>query len=379
MSETKQEGDFKIKSKPKMKKFNNNAGEATKVDLSKPLEQTPKVVIPSAEPTKVVVEKAKEEFKPIVEEVIEEVVEKVVEAEEEPTIIGEVKTKDFEPEELTPQTALLPENIEKLVSFMNETGGNIEDYVRLNADYSTIDDNTLLREYYKKSKPHLDSDEISFLMEDKFSYDEDIDDERDIRFKKLAIKEEIAEARGFLEQTKSKYYDEIKLRPGVTQKQQKANDFFDRFNKDQELAQQQHLDFKSKTNKYFSDDFKGFDFNVSGRKFKYGVQDPGKVAEDQSNINNFVGKFLDDKGNVKDEKGYHKALYMASNADTIINHFYEQGRSDATKQIVTSSKNPSTTVRQPAHNSGFVNGIKAKVISNDGQDSSKLQIKRIKI
>ena len=204
MSETKQEGDFKIKSKPKMKKFNNNAGEATKVDLSKPLEQTPKVVIPSAEPTKVVVEKAKEEFKPIVEEVIEEVVEKVVEAEEEPTIIGEVKTKDFEPEELTPQTALLPENIEKLVSFMNETGGNIEDYVRLNADYSTIDDNTLLREYYKKSKPHLDSDEISFLMEDKFSYDEDIDDERDIRFKKLAIKEEIAEARGLLEQTNRK-------------------------------------------------------------------------------------------------------------------------------------------------------------------------------
>ena len=379
MSETKQEGDFKIKSKPKMKKFNNNAGEATKVDLSKPLEQTPKVVIPSAEPTKVVVEKAKEEFKPIVEEVIEEVVEKVVEAEEEPTIIGEVKTKDFEPEELTPQTALLPENIEKLVSFMNETGGNIEDYVRLNADYSTIDDNTLLREYYKKSKPHLDSDEISFLMEDKFSYDEDIDDERDIRFKKLAIKEEIAEARGFLEQTKSKYYDEIKLRPGVTQKQQKANDFFDRFNKDQELAQQQHLDFKSKTNKYFSDDFKGFDFNVSGRKFKYGVQDPGKVAEDQSNINNFVGKFLDKKGNVTDEKGYHKALYMASNADTIINHFYEQGKSDATKQIVSSSKNPSLDVRQPAQKSGFVNGIKAKVLGQDGRDSSKLSIKRIKI
>ncbi len=379
MSETKQEGDFKIKSKPKMKKFNNNAGEATKVDLSKPLEQTPKVVIPSAEPTKVVVEKAKEEFKPIVEEVIEEVVEKVVEAEEEPTIIGEVKTKDFEPEELTPQTALLPENIEKLVSFMNETGGNIEDYVRLNADYSTIDENTLLREYYKKSKPHLDSDEISFLMEDKFSYDEDIDDERDIRFKKLAIKEEIAEARGFLEQTKSKYYDEIKLRPGVTQKQQKANDFFDRFNKDQELAQQQHLDFKSKTNKYFSDDFKGFDFNVSGRKFKYGVQDPGKVAEDQSNINNFVGKFLDKKGNVTDEKGYHKALYMASNADTIINHFYEQGKSDATKQIVSSSKNPSLDVRQPAQKSGFVNGIKAKVLGQDGRDSSKLSIKRIKI
>jgi len=377
MSETKQEGDFKIKSKPKMKKFNKNAGEPTKVDLSKPVEETTKVVIPSDEPTKVVVE---EEVKPILEEIVEEVVvEKAEELEEEPTMIGEVQNTEFEPEEITAETAVLPENIEKLVSFMNETGGNIEDYVRLNADYSSVDDNTLLKEYYKKSKPHLDADEISFLMEDKFSYDEDIDDERDVRFKKLAIKEEIAEAKNFLEQTKSKYYDEIKLRPGVTQKQQKATDFFDRYNQDQKVAEQQHSDFKSKTNKYFSDDFKGFDFNVSGKKFRYGVQDPGKVAEDQSNINNFVGKFLDKKGNVTDEKGYHKALYMASNADTIINHFYEQGKSDATKQIVSSSKNPSLDVRQPAQKSGFVNGIKAKVLGQDGRDSSKLSIKRIKI
>ena len=377
MSETKQEGDFKIKSKPKMKKFNKNPGEPIKVDLSKPVEETTKVVIPSDEPTKVVVE---EEVKPILEEIVEEVVvEKAEELEEEPTMVGEVQTTEFEPEEITAETAVLPENIEKLVSFMNETGGNIEDYVRLNADYSSVDDNTLLKEYYKKSKPHLDADEISFLMEDKFSYDEELDDERDVRFKKLAIKEEIAEAKNFLEQTKSKYYDEIKLRPGVTQKQQKATDFFDRYNQDQKVAEQQHSDFKSKTNKYFSDNFKGFDFNVSGKKFRYGVQDPGKVAEDQSNINNFVGKFLDKKGNVTDEKGYHKALYMASNADTIINHFYEQGKSDATKQIVSSSKNPSLDVRQPAQKSGFVNGIKAKVLGQDGRDSSKLSIKRIKI
>ena len=380
MSETKQEGDFKIKSKPKMKKFNKNSGEPIKVDLSKPVEETTKVVIPSDEPTTVVVEEVKEEVKPILEEIVEEVVvEKAEELEEEPTMIGEVQTTEFEPEEITAETAVLPENIEKLVSFMNETGGNIEDYVRLNADYSSVDDNTLLKEYYKKSKPHLDADEISFLMEDKFSYDEELDDERDVRFKKLAIKEEIAEAKNFLEQTKSKYYDEIKLRPGVTQKQQKATDFFDRYNQDQKVAEQQHSDFKSKTNKYFSDNFKGFDFNVSGKKFRYGVQDPGKVAEDQSNINNFVGKFLDKKGNVTDEKGYHKALYMASNADIIINHFYEQGKSDATKQIVSSSKNPSLDVRQPAQKSGFVNGIKAKVLGQDGRDSSKLSIKRIKI
>jgi phage host-nuclease inhibitor protein Gam len=375
MSEVKQEGDFKIKSKPKMKKFNKNSGEVTKVDLSKPTQEVAKVVIPNEEVAKVVLQEPLEEIKPVLEEIAEE----IKEVEDEPTMIGETKTKDFEPEEITAETALLPENIEKLVSFMRDTGGNIEDYVRLNADYSTVDETVLLKEYYRKSKPHLNEDEISFLMEDKFSYDEDIDDDRDIRFKKLAIKEEVAQARSFLEQTKSKYYDEIKLRPGVTQKQQKAIDFFDRYNQDQKVAEQQHSDFKSKTNKYFSDDFKGFDFDVSGKKFRYGVQDPGKVAEDQSNINNFVRKFLDDKGNVTDEKGYHKALYMASNADTIINHFYEQGKSDATKQIITSSKNPSLDVRQPAQNSGFINGIKATVLSQDGRDSSKLSIKKIKI
>ena len=375
MSEVKQEGYFKIKSKPKMKKFNKNSGEVTKVDLSKPTQEVAKVVIPNEEVAKVVLQEPLEEIKPVLEEIAEE----IKEVEDEPTMIGETKTKDFEPEEITAETALLPENIEKLVSFMRDTGGNIEDYVRLNADYSTVDETVLLKEYYRKSKPHLNEDEISFLMEDKFSYDEDIDDDRDIRFKKLAIKEEVAQARSFLEQTKSKYYDEIKLRPGVTQKQQKAIDFFDRYNQDQKVAEQQHSDFKSKTNKYFSDDFKGFDFDVSGKKFRYGVQDPGKVAEDQSNINNFVRKFLDDKGNVTDEKGYHKALYMASNADTIINHFYEQGKSDATKQIITSSKNPSLDVRQPAQNSGFINGIKATVLSQDGRDSSKLSIKKIKI
>lgn len=395
MSESVQEGDFKIKSKPKMKNLGDSNTEVKKVNLSEPTkvsldelkkDEPTKVVISSEEPKKeVLTNTTKEEFTNI-QEVVDEtpVTNSIVKEDVEPTLIGEelVKefvNKEFVNKELTKETALLPDNIEKLVSFMRETGGDIEDYVRLNADYSSASDDVLLREYYKKTKPHLDSSEISFLMEDKFSYDEDIDDDRDIRLKKLAIKEEVANARNFLEQTKSKYYDEIKLRPGVTQEQKKATEFFNRYNQDQKEAEQKHLDFKSKTNKYFSDDFKGFDFDVSGKKFRYGVQDPGKLAEDQSNINNFVGKFLDDKGNVTDAKGYHKALYMASNADTIINHFYEQGKSDATKEIISSSKNPSTQARQVAQSDGFVNGIKVKVLGQTGNDSSRLTIKKIKI
>ena len=386
MSEVKQEGDFKIKSKPKMKDLGKTKSEVKKVDLSKKTEEPTKVLIKKEEENakqdeieSSVQEQAEEQIETQNQTIqeIEEVEETAVE--QEPTLIGEKQLETYVEEEPAPEQVSLPENIEKLVSFMNETGGNIEDYVRLNSDYSSVNDDTLLREYYKKSKPHLNSEEISFLIEDKFSYDEDLDDERDIRFKKLAIKEEVAQARGFLEQTKSKYYDEIKLRPGVTREQKTATDFFNRYNQDQKIAEQQHSEFKSNTKKYFTEDFKGFDFEVSGKKFRYGVQDPSKLAEDQSNINNFVGKFLDDKGNVTDTKGYHKALYMASNAETIINHFYEQGKSDATKEIISSSKNPSADVRQPAQNSGFVNGIKAKVLSPKGNDFSKLKIKKIKI
>jgi hypothetical protein len=266
-----------------------------------------------------------------------------------------------------------PENIEKLVAFMEETGGTVEDYVRLNADYSNVDNNTLLREYYKKSKPYLDNSEINLLIEDNFQYDEDIDDERDIRRKKLAFKEEVAKARDFLEQTKSKYYDEIKLRPGVTQEQQKAMDFFNRYNEEQSMRVKQHEAFKNQTKQMFSNEFKGFDFNLGDKKFRYGIQNPSQVAETQSDINNIVGKFLDKNGNVTDPAGYHKAMYAAMNADKLASHFYEQGKADATKEIVASSKNPSSAEPRKAPENVYINGLKVKAVS--GQDSSRLKIK----
>ena len=370
MSEVKQEGDFKIKSKKTSpKKLGNQSNEAIKVNIDEvkqPVaEEVAKVVIPEVK-----------------EDVVDDPVVVVNDTQIDATPDGIIEIVDEEPakepekviEQQIQQVAeqrTLPENIDKLVTFMEETGGSVEDYVRLNADYSSVDDKTLLKEYYKQTKPYLESDDVSLLLED-YDYDEDLDEERDIRKKKIAFKEEVGKAKSFLENTKSKYYDEIKLRPGVTQEQQKATEFFNRYQEDQKIAEQQHSDFKSKTNDYFTNEFKGFDFNVGKKKFRYGLQDPNKVAENQSSINNFVGKFLDDSGNIKDTKGYHKAIYIASNADKIINHFYEQGRTDATKEIVSSSKNPSTEPRQTS-SSEFVNGIKIKSIS--GPDSSKLRIK----
>ena len=405
MSETvKQEGDFKIKkSKRKMKNL-NKTDEVIKVDLSKPQdevkqeeEEVTKVVIPSEpkvennadteqETTDVVADKPTE----VVQEVGEQVSprESTVQAEdskeEPPVLLQEITEENVEEvKQKVKETEItgkpLPENIEKLVSFMEETGGTIEDYVRLNADYSNVDDNTLLREYYKQTKPHLDSEEVNFLMEDSFSFDEELEEEREIRKKKLAMKEEIAKAKNFLESAKSKYYDDIKLRPGVTQEQQKAMEFFDRYTKEQETASKQHNDFVEQTKDYFNSDFKGFDFNVGQKKFRYGVQDPSKLADKQSNITNLVGKFFDSEGKVKDSKGYHKAIYAAENVDTIANHFYEQGKADAIREVVDGSKNPSVDSRPVAQTDGFKNGIKAKVISDNFNSSSKLSIKKIKI
>ena len=395
MSEqVKQEGTFKIKKRPKklvksdkpikvdLSKINEpkkeekdavQVGETKEVVMAKQAGDSPQVDKQVSEPSEV--PETKEEKEPIIQEIIEE--EKPIEekVEEEIQEIGEkLEEKVITPTpEESREIAKLPENIEKVVDFMKETGGTLEDYVRLNADYSNIDNDTLLREYYKQAKSHLDAEEVNFMIEDNFSFDEEVDEERDIRKKKLAYKEEVAKARQHLEGLKSQYYEEIKLRPGVTQDQQKAMDFFNRYNEEQNTAQQQHEDFKSNTKKYFTDEFKGFDFQVGEKKFRYGVKNPNDVATKQSNITNTIKKFLDDKGNVSDVKGYHKAMYAADNIDSIAKHFYEQGKSDATKDLVAKSKNITEEVRPAPAGDVFVGGLKVRAIS--GIDSSKLKIK----
>ena len=286
----------------------------------------------------------------------------------------EVKKEVKEEVKTVEQPAVdLPENVEKLVNFMRDTGGTVEDYVRLNADYSNVDETVLLKEYYKKNKPHLDNEDVNLILED-FTWDEDIHEEKEIRKKKLAFKEEVAKAKTYLDDLKSKYYDEIKLRPGVTQEQQKAMDFFNRYNKQQEQAEQLHEAFKRKTKELFSDDFKGFDIKVGDKRYKYNVQNRDKIAENQSNINNLIGKFLDADGNVKDTAGYHKAMYAAENVDRIASHFYEQGKADAVKDVVNKSKNLSDVkAREGKTGDVFVGGFKVKSIS--GADSTKLKIK----
>ena len=383
--EVKEEGSFKVKKKPGRPRKLVSQDETLKVNLDKKEEDA----VEEQETNEVLVrdgsEASEEVSKENVEEKVEEPTGESKKEEEEVITINEITDEEvleqpvIEEPKAELQQRQLPENIEKLVQFMEETGGTIEDYVRINADYSNVDETALLREYYKRTKPHLDTDEISFIMEDNFSYDEEVDEERDIRKKKLAYKEEIAKARNFLEETKKKYYDEIKLRPGVTQDQQKAMDFFNRYNEEQKVVQERHGRFKQNTDNFFNKEFKGFNFDVGDKKFRYKVNNTESVANNQSDLTNLIGKFLNEKGEVKDYAGYHKAIYAADNVDTIASHFYEQGKSDAIKQMTAKSKNISEDTRQTAASAGdvFINGLKVRAIS--GANSSKLKIKTKKI
>ena len=392
MSETKtnepvkQEGEFKVKKKTP-KKLTNVSEETVKVNLKEPLiELEPdvkKVTIPKQEEDAIQIGETEEVSVDEASGDSAEVGEPIQESNEDVEGFSPIKkvTED-KVTEVQVEKAIqdekilgkaLPENIEKLVSFMEETGGTIEDYARLNADYSQVDDVTLLKEYYKKEKPYLEGEDIDLILED-FVYDEDVDEEKDMRKKKIAFKEEVAKAKGYLEETKSKYYDEIKLKSNATQDQQKAMDFFNRYNKQQEQAKQQHAQFQESTKSLFNNDFEGFDIKVGEKNYKYNIQNRDKVAENQSNINNLVGKFLDTDGNVTDTKGYHKAMYAAENVDKIAAHFYEQGKADAVKDVVNSSKNLSGTKARSTQGEVFINGLKVKAIS--GADSTKLKIKK---
>lgn len=368
--ETIQEGEFKVKKRTTPKKL-NNADEVIKVDLT----NQPK----EAEVVKVVIPSEKQEIVENPEVIIENTTNPVIEiTEEEEKIIAKevVKAEEQISDSISKyetQGKKLPENVEKLISFMEETGGTVEDYVRLNVDYSNIKEEVLLKEYYKKTKPYLSNEEIDFTIEDSFYYDEDLEEDRDIKKKKLAFKEEVQKAREFLDGVKGKYYDEIKVRQDISPEKKEAMDFFNRYKKDQDKAKTIHEKFKLETKSLFNNEFKGFEFGIGEKKFRYAVTNTDQVAENQSDISNFVGKFLDKEGNVTDTAGYHKALYSAMNADKIAQHFYEQGKADAVKEVISSSKNPSGSQPRQAPSDVFINGLRVKSVS--GYDSSKLRIK----
>ena len=376
---------LKVKKKPKIKKFSQQ-DDIVKLDLTKKPEE-------DADRKQETTDVVSDQQAQVVEEVVEEVPQEQTTVQDEATPVVEEVTEEEQKEiEQTKEEVVkaveeaeatgkpLPENIEKLMTFMEETGGDLEDYVKLNRDVNKLDDQDVLYEYYKNTRPHLNAEEINFLMNDEFKYDEETDEERTIKRKKLALKEQVASARAYLDGQKSKYYEEIKAGSKLTPDQQKAVDFFNRYNKESEqsekVAKQQRDAFKLKTDNVFNKNFKGFEYNVGDKKFRFNVKDAEQVKANQSDISNFAKKFLDEKNTIKDAKGYHKGLFTAMNADAVAKHFYEQGKAAAIKNSVAKSKNINTDPRK-AHGETKVGGYRVRVLGEDSNDF-KFKIKNNK-
>ena len=367
----------------------------TKVDLNKPIEPKEKIQNETTETTEVAEDNTNNEGVVRVDEDTtttekQEEVQPEAETQETPVLeeVTEEEVKE-QTEELTEQVEeavaeaqqtgqAIPENLQKVVDFMEETGGTLEDYVRLNQDFSSYDDMTILREYYRQTKSHLTDDEVSFLIEDSFAYDEEEDEAREIKKKKIALKEQVANAKSHLDGQKSKYYEEIKAGSRLTPEQQKAVNFFNRYNKEseetQKIAKKQTDNFLNKTNQVFNDKFKGFEYNIGDKRYRFNVKNAGEVKSSQSDINNFIKKFLNENNEMSDAKGYHKSLFTAMNADAIVNHFYEQGKADAIKDSVAKAKNVSMDPRQSFSNDN-TSGPKVRVLNDDTSPTFKFKIK----
>jgi len=374
-----------IKVKPKKEK--QLTGNETKGNVTKVKEKMKmKPVVEEETITKVDLNK------PPIEEDKEEKIEEVVVAEEKQEtteeVLEEIKDKEEKIEDIATeaQHAIqesvetgepLPEGIQKLVDFMDETGGDLNDYVKLNQDYSDMDNHSLLQEYYKQTKPHLTTEEVDFLMEDQFSFDEETDESRDIKRKKLALKEQVANAKTHLEETKSKYYKEIKSGSKLTTEQQEAINFYQKSIEYEQYEEKAKTNFLNRTNKFFGDQFKGFEYNVGDKNYRFKVNDADKVRDTQSDINNFIGKFLDKDRQMSDEAGYHKSLFTAMNPDAVAKHFYEQGKADALKDSIAKSKNVDMTPRQELNESTNSDGLKFKVLGDNTADF-KFKIKNKK-
>ena len=304
-----------------------------------------------------------------------ELIEQVVEEQPEKKVVQETVQETIQQKDQPEKEIEYPEDIQKLISFMEETNGTLEDYVNLNKDYSNSKPTDLVYEYYRKTKPHLDESDISFMVQNKFGYDEEVAEDQEIKAKQLAFKEEVYNAQKYFESSKKEYYADLKLRKqnDIPEEYEKAFEYYKQQQSEKDDWTKQQEVFLEKTEKVFNDDFKGFDFQVEDKKFRFKIDNKQKVKEYQSDLKNFINEFVNEDGTLGDASSYHKALFAGRNADKIASHFYEQGRADAIKSQVKESKNIDMSPRTDNSVITTDSGDKIRVVS--GNSSDKLRIK----
>ena len=271
----------------------------------------------------------------------------------------------------------LPEDVSTFLKYKKETGRGIDDFVKLNKDYDKEDPTKLLAQYYKETNPEYDDEDVQSELE-KFSYDEDFDDPKDIKSKERAKKKELAEAKKYFNNLKEQYKVPLESRESVVPKEDIEDYEAYKSNRITTAAQQEEnvkrsKFFAEKTNELFSDKFEGFGFNVDeSNTVKFKPAEANVLKEKQLNISDFIGGFLDDNGYIKDAEAFHRAISVAQDPDKFAKFFYEKGKADGVTSISKDSKNIDM-VRQAPVTSTDKHGIQVKVVESGFSDGLKFK------
>lgn len=374
-----------------------------KVDLSKPPVKEEEAKVQEPETTEA--EPQNEEVAEVKEENTVEQKEEVVVEEQQPEST-ETEPKEEKPQELTKEDIIndyltdryqinakeledvlsnneevldLPEEVEKYLQYKEQTNRGLRDFVKANEDVSEYEDQALLREYYMQTNPELDDNDISYLINEKYEVDENVDTESDRKRKSLEKKQELHRAKEYFNNMREKYKAPLESSmDAFPDDVKKAVEFYQQYNDEaanqEKLSNEQRKVFEQKTSSFFNDKFKGFEYNLGEKTVTYKPKSVTEVAENQSDLNNFIQRFVDEKGFLKDANKYHQSLHMAMNPEAYAKFFYEQGKADAVNEVVKDGKNIDMNVRTNVDSSKP--GTKFKVVDSGQGFGSGLKIKK---
>ena len=279
-------------------------------------------------------------------------------------------------------TEEIPSDVAAYMKYKKDTGRGFEDYIKLNKDFDNMDSDDLLKQYLHSTNSDLDSDDIDALMED-YYFDEDLDDDSFIKKTKIAKKKAIGEAKKYFNQQKEQYSTPLESRGlDVPDEEKEVFEAYKQYTKEaatiEESNKRKREWFDQKTNEVLNDDFKGFDFNINDKKFSFSPGNLSEIKKNHSSPQNFINKFLDENGLMKDAEGYHKSLAMAMNPEKFAKFFYEQGQADATDDVTRKIKNINMSERKVSEAGSRAEGVQVKSLSPDSGNGLKIRsIKRI--
>jgi len=273
----------------------------------------------------------------------------------------------------------LPDEVSKYLDFKKETGRGFEDFIKANRSYDNLEDDQVLKEYYSLTESDLDSEDIEYLMEDKFGYDEEVDDDRDIKKKNISKKRELAIAKKYLSKLSETYKTPLESSGGSYSEEQLKEisaykEYVQKAQTEVESNKRKSEYFQKKTDEVFSSEFKGFEFKVGDKNVIYSSGDANEIKSKQVNVQSFINQYVGEDGLVNDAQGWHKALNAAMNPDKLAQYFYEQGKADAIGDVSKKSKNINMSLRQTPQSSPQ-QGFQARAVSTDSGRGLRIRSK----